>query len=227
MPHARPIRRYRRSPWGRLLAAALFAAAILLRWWIGTPDAPTSSGSQAPHSELTPGIYAVERAIDGDTLVLADRHIHVRLQGIDAPEIAHEDKPSQPWANQATAFTQQFIRDAGGRVRIELDGETLDHYGRSLAFVWDHQHMLNEELVRAGLARAMLDNDYSQAKKDRLRMPSTTPNAQRADDGPSSDCACAMPMSAWACPASLHAHADVSMPTNAVHDFSELIFRGS
>ena len=55
------------------------------------------------------------------------------------------------------------------RVRIEIDGEAVDRYGRQLVFVWHNDRLLNEELVRQGLARAKLAYDYSEPKKQRLR----------------------------------------------------------
>ncbi len=172
---------YRRSQSRRILAAAMVLAAILIRWYCAPLLERTNDRNSLDPGPLRPGVYAVEQVIDGDTFILADRHIHVRLQGIDTPEIAHDGAPAQRWSAEATTFTQHFVRDASGRVRLEIDGESLDHYGRSLAFVWDGERLLNEDLVRAGLARAMLDYDYSQVKKDRLRKAQQ--DAQRAARG--------------------------------------------
>lgn len=159
----------------------MVAAAILLRWYldpqVDSPNRRNGTGERG----LPPGVYAVERVVDGDTLLLVDRHVRVRLQGVDAPEIANENHPAEPWASEATSLTQRFVRDAGGRVRLEIDGEATDQYGRSLAFVWNGDRLLNEELVRAGLAQARLGYDYSQAKKDRLR--DAQRQAQRASRG--------------------------------------------
>jgi micrococcal nuclease len=105
----------------------------------------------------------------------------LRLQGVDCPEIEHEDQPGEPLGPEAATFTQEFIRDAHHKVRIEVDGEPADHYGRLLAFVWSGDRLLNEELVRSGLARAMLRYDYSEANKDRLRRAQL--ESQRAGRG--------------------------------------------
>lgn len=43
-----------------------------------------------------------------------------------------------------------------------------DQYDRFLAFVWNGDVLLNEELVRAGLAQAKLGYRYSGAMKNRL-----------------------------------------------------------
>ncbi|MCA9235467.1 MAG: thermonuclease family protein, partial [Planctomycetales bacterium] len=88
---------------------------------------------------------------------------------IDTPETVKEGTPVQPWGPEATEYTKQFVRDAGGRIRVEVDGEYADQYGRRLIFVWYGDRLLNEELVRQGLARPKLAYDYSQGKKDLLK----------------------------------------------------------
>jgi micrococcal nuclease len=46
--------------------------------------------------------------------------------------------------------------------------ERKDRHDRFLAFVWNGNVMLNEELVRAGLANARMDYRYAQPMKRRL-----------------------------------------------------------
>jgi micrococcal nuclease len=60
------------------------------------------------------------------------------------------------------------MKNANWRVRLVIDGETVDRYGRQLAFVWHEGRLLNEELVRQGLAHAKTGFDFSKAMKDRL-----------------------------------------------------------
>jgi len=171
--------RYRRSHAAQLLGVAILVALIFARWqgWLDQlePRPRATSGAGLP-----PGVYEVERTVDGDTLLLRG-HGRLRLQGINCPEIEHDDQPGEPLGPEATTFTQKFVRDAHHKVRIEVDGEPADHYGRWLAFVWSDDRLLNEELVRAGLARAMLRYDYSQTKKDRLRRAQL--EAQRSSAG--------------------------------------------
>lgn len=171
--------RYRRSRAAQLVGVVVLAALIIARWqgWLDELEPrPRATGGAG----LPPGIYEVERVVDGDTLLLRGSG-RLRLQGIDCPEIAHDGQPGEPLGPEATTFTQVFIRDARHKVRIEVDGEPADQYGRWLAFVWSGDRLLNEELVRAGLARAMLRYDYSQGKKDRLRRAQL--DAQRSGRG--------------------------------------------
>jgi micrococcal nuclease len=170
--------RYRRSYANQLVALAIIIALIVARWQGWLPDSPDASSPR--RGGLAPGIYQVERTVDGDTLLLSGGQ-RVRLQGVNCPEIAHEEKPAERLSAEATTFTQRFVRDAGGQLRVEVDGEAADHYGRWLAFVWREDRMLNQELVRAGLARAMLRYDYSQEKKNLLRAAQL--EAQRAGRG--------------------------------------------
>jgi micrococcal nuclease len=160
--------RYRRSRWRELVTVAVVLLLVAFRWWSEgtTLDAPTGS---AVAGELKPGVYEVDRVVDGDTLILGERRLRVRLQGVDSPESVKPDSPVEPWGPEASDFTKQFVRDANGFVRVEIDGEPMDQHGRHLAFLWDDDRLLNEELVRNGLAEARLHYQYSERKKDRLR----------------------------------------------------------
>ena len=113
-------------------------------------------------------MHTVRRVVDGDTLLLASGD-RVRLQGIDAPESVRPEHPVEPWGPEASAFAKQFVDEAGGQVRLTFGNERIDRYDRFLAFVWRGERMLNEELVRAGLARARLDYHYSGPMKTRLQ----------------------------------------------------------
>lgn len=160
--------RFRRSRRWELIVGVVLALLALLRGW-GPRDEQGSGPVPVQVGGLKPGEYQVERVVDGDTLLLSAGHTRVRLQGIDTPETVKEDSPVEPWGPEASAFAKDFIAAAGGRVRIEVDGEPRDQHGRYLAFVWHGDRMLNEELLRAGLARARLQYDYGSAKKSRFR----------------------------------------------------------
>jgi micrococcal nuclease len=141
---------------------------VAVRIWNGdfTGDGANSHDATG---ELKPGVYEVARVVDGDTLLLKERQLRVRLQGVDTPETVKENTPVQPWGPEACEYTKAFVREAKGRVQVEIDGELRDQHGRHLAFVWHGSRLLNEELVRQGLARPTLQYDFSQAKKDLLR----------------------------------------------------------
>ena len=164
---------YRRSRKKEFWTAIIVVAVVSLRWLLGESDAPTIP------ERVDEGRYAVERVVDGDTLIIADPRRRVRLQGIDTPETVKEGSPVEQWGPEASAYTEQFVRDAGGQVRLEFGPERLDRFGRMLAFVWHEERLLNEELVRAGLAHAKLGYDYRESLKRRLRLAQREAQRQR------------------------------------------------
>ena len=85
----------------------------------------------------------VEHVIDGDTCVLegGDR---VRYIGINTAE------RGMPFYETAKQLNAHFI--AGREIVLEIDAKATDSYGRRLAYVWVDGILLNELLVRLGLA---------------------------------------------------------------------------
>jgi len=154
----------RKSPFQSrsLLIPVAVLALLILRGqfpeWFQSPDVP-------PPATLEEGTYRVDRVVDGDTLVLANKG-RVRLIGADTPETVMPNHPVEPWGPEATEFTKRFV--AGGEVQLQFDGRRQDKYGRFLAHVWVDDRMLEEELLRAGLATAETDYSYSAEAKDRF-----------------------------------------------------------
>jgi micrococcal nuclease len=140
-----------------------------------SPTKTSSKGrpkAKSPESGLlTEGEYDIRRVVDGDTLLLTN-NARVRLLGIDTPEVFEPDgsgqrkKTPEPWGAESSAFAKQFLQS--GRVRLEFDKERQDKFGRYLAYVWVGDKMLNEELLRQGLARHTPWFPYSEAMKQRF-----------------------------------------------------------
>lgn len=152
----------------RLVAIFLFTLLLVVSWWWESTYLE-QPGWHRPQGQLSSGNYQVDRVVDGDTLVLKQKLMRVRLQGIDTPETVQADTPVEDWGPEATEFTRRFLDQAGWQVQLEIDGEPIDRYGRHLVFVWHEGQLLNEELILAGLARAKTTFDFSQQKKQRLR----------------------------------------------------------
>lgn len=95
----------------------------------------------------------VLRAVDGDTLEVRfrGRVERVRLIGVDTPETVAPGEPVGCFGQEASAFTRRRLE--GRRVRLELDVELRDPYGRLLAYVWVDGELFNEVLVREGYAQ--------------------------------------------------------------------------
>ncbi len=142
-----------------MLGAAIVILLLARQFW----DRPRAS---VPSDPPAAGSYEVLRVVDGDTILFVP-DMRVRLIGVNTPESVKPDHPIEPWGPEASQFTHDFL--AGGTARLEFDRERFDQYGRFLAYVWVGNQMLNEELLRAGLARWEPNYNYSGEKKDRFR----------------------------------------------------------
>jgi endonuclease YncB( thermonuclease family) len=137
------------------------------------------SGSPLPSKKQSPlpaGVWRVVHIADGDTLDVVDNtntKYRIRLVGADTPETVKPNTPVEPYGPEASAFTKQMIAASGNKVRIAFDGDQIDKYGRTLAFVYlqlpQGEVCLNELLVREGLARALLQYRFSKEAKQRLQ----------------------------------------------------------
>lgn len=78
------------------------------------------------------GLYTVRRVVDGDTLVL-ENGLHVRYQGVNAPEMGRFIRKAAPLGEEAKQRNEALL--AGKRVRLMLGPEPLDAYGRLIARV--------------------------------------------------------------------------------------------
>jgi micrococcal nuclease len=98
---------------------------------------------------------AVVRIVDGDTIHvrIGDRVEKVRYIGVNTPEVHHPVKREEPGGREAAAVNRDLV--GGQRVRLELDVQPRDRYGRLLAYVWLADTMVNAELVRRGFAQVM------------------------------------------------------------------------
>ncbi|MBI2203940.1 MAG: thermonuclease family protein [Candidatus Rokubacteria bacterium] len=97
----------------------------------------------------------VVRIVDGDTIHVAvgDRVEKVRYIGVNTPEIHHPKKRAEAGGREARDLNRELT--LGRRVRLELDVQERDRYGRLLAYVWTGDVMVNAELVRRGYAQVM------------------------------------------------------------------------
>ena len=83
------------------------------------------------------------RIIDGDSIECSPLG-PVRLIGTDSPEA---DQP--PFGTAATAGLASLV-PSGATLRLELDAEERDQYGRVLAYAWYDARMINWLMVRHG-----------------------------------------------------------------------------
>ena len=89
----------------------------------------------------------VKDVFDGDTILL-DSGLRVRLVGLNAPEIAHENRPAEEFGDAARVMLKELLD--GRRVQLFYGGTRRDRYDRALAQLqrddglWVQQAMLEQ-----------------------------------------------------------------------------------
>jgi micrococcal nuclease len=171
------VKRPPRPYWNEHRGAAVWLVILVLLFWRAY-----QARSLAAPEKLEEGVHQVRRVIDGDTLQLTSG-ARIRLQGVNTPETVMPDHPVEAWGPEASQFTKDFVEKTNHTVRLTFSLERKDKYDRFLAFVWnsDGSLMLNEELVRSGLAYARRDYRYSSTMKRRFTQAQD--DAKRAGRG--------------------------------------------
>lgn len=105
----------------RLRRALLIAGGALFAFSVAA-DCPL------PHVDEQ---AVVAYVYDGDTVRLHDGR-RIRLLGVNAPEVAHEERPGQAYGEEATRELRRLLPE-GTAVRLSYDSERRDKYGRELA----------------------------------------------------------------------------------------------
>ena len=138
----------------RPLGLAVLIAALVVLVLAGRDQQGQAGGDFQKYHGKT---FRVHRVIDGDTIDLdvPDRdnaRTRVRLWGVDTPETKARGKPIAHFGPEATSFTEEMVGSQTVRIELEVEN-TRGKFGRLLAFVYaGEEKMLNEELLRAGLA---------------------------------------------------------------------------
>jgi len=98
--------------------------------------------------------FIVTDVVDGDTILINHPKIErLRYLGINAPENLTEESPGDPFSRESTYFNGTLV--GGKKIRVEYDEEKYDPYGRLLGYVFVDDLLINEEIVRQGLARVL------------------------------------------------------------------------
>ena len=101
--------------------------------------------------------------LDGDTMDVAFRDgktDRIRLLGVDAPEIAHQEHKEELLSIEAKEYMKALLINK--EVELEFDSKKKDIYGRTLAYVYLPDGTSAEiELLRSGLARLYLRFHFS------------------------------------------------------------------
>lgn len=106
----------------------------------------------------------LSKCVDGDTarFILNNEEIKVRFLAIDTPETNHPTKGEEPYGKEAKKYTCESLTNAK-KIELEFDdnSEKKDKYDRYLAWIWVDNYLLQDNLVKEGLAEvAYLYDDY-------------------------------------------------------------------
>jgi micrococcal nuclease len=132
---------------------ALAAAMALTACTTNNAQQASNSSQNAATNEAT-----VSRVIDGDTFVAttSEGEKTIRLLNVDTPETKDPNAPVECLGPEATTALEQLL-PAGSVVRLELDEEPTDKYGRTLAGVFTVSGtLINAEVARLGMGVPML-----------------------------------------------------------------------
>ena len=99
------------------------------------------------------GIYA-QRIIDGDTITISTGAT-IRYIGIDTPETRKNIngqwiEVNEPFSQKAKRFNKTLLKNK--ILKIEYDTQKKDRYNRTLAYCFIDNIMINEKLLKEGLA---------------------------------------------------------------------------
>ena len=127
--------------------AALIVFVVLIGIWFLLPD-----NKDEVH---------LDRCVDGDTawFEVDGESFKTRFLAIDAPEYT---KKIEPWGKEASEMTCALLKEAD-KIELESDpnADRTDDYDRKLVWVFVDGELLQETLVREGLAEVTyLYDDY-------------------------------------------------------------------
>lgn len=128
----------------------------------------------ANNTNISEASYKVTRVVDGDTIIIDynGKEERVRLIGVDTPESVHPNaEKNTEFGKTASNFTKQYLENK--YVKIELDVQERDKYGRLLAYVYLDDIMYNKTLLQKGYAKiatyppnVKYVNDFTEIQKE-------------------------------------------------------------
>jgi endonuclease YncB( thermonuclease family) len=130
-------------------AGAFFAASAALLFVPALAVAVTGPGANDPAIVTGQG-----RVVDGDTLDVGQTR--VRLEGIDAPELAQTCRTAAGETWDCGKAAAAFLRTMVQQKDLACDRTGSDLYHRTLATCFAEGNDINEAMVRAGMAWAFV-----------------------------------------------------------------------
>ena len=116
-----------------------------------------------------------KKVVDGDTIIL-DSGSKVRLIGVDTPESKHPNKPVQYFSKEATQYLKNNLE--GKSIRLEYDPlnakkKHKGKYGRTLAYVYHDNKLMNKEIIKKGYGHAYTKYPYEPKRQAEFKAAET------------------------------------------------------
>ncbi|CAD2074903.1 thermonuclease family protein [Phocicoccus pinnipedialis] len=147
----RPFRKYQKLGLPGLLA--VLGIMLLVYFFSGNDEDVIHTNDRHVVNSFEKYEVKLDRHTDGDTtqFIFNGESHSFRYLIIDTPEIGRNGDKSEPYAEEALERVKEVLGNAE-HIYIEFDNEIKDKYDRYLAYVYADDVMLNELLVREGLA---------------------------------------------------------------------------
>ncbi len=116
--------------------------------------------------QTQPGLYSIERFVDGDTIVvnMDGKKETIRMIGVDTPETHKPNSPVQCYGPAAAAFTKNLIGSSNVRLAADSKSTNRDRYDRLLRYVYlPDGRMVEQELITNGYGFAYLDFPFDKS----------------------------------------------------------------
>ncbi len=124
----------------------------------------------SPLHTMAMDAHHTKRVVDGDTLLL-DNDQFVRYIGINAPEVQHGNRQTEPFGTEAKNYNARLVKNR--EIYLVYDQETADRHGRELAYVYTRENIfINQMMLEQGWA-------YCLYKPPNLRFHALFLKAQR------------------------------------------------
>ena len=95
--------------------------------------------------------HTVVTVFDGDTIALDDGR-KVRLIGVDAPEVESPYRKREPFGDESRVYLSALILEK--KISLVVGDPPKDRYGRTLAYVYMGDVLVNGRIIRDGWAFA-------------------------------------------------------------------------
>ncbi|MBN1635901.1 MAG: thermonuclease family protein [Deltaproteobacteria bacterium] len=109
------------------------------------------------HTAGSLDLQEVVKVYDADTIEIRDG-TKIRLIGVDAPEVESPYRQAESYGVESKSYLTKML--LGKKVRIVVGEQPYDKYGRTLAFIYLDDTLINGRIIKDGWARAYRYYDF-------------------------------------------------------------------